>query len=41
VWKYKTQAALATAPVVVDGTIYVGAGDGHLYAFTSYGQPPD
>jgi outer membrane protein assembly factor BamB len=41
VWQYHTAAALTTTPVVVDGTLYVGAGDGHLYAFTSYGQPPD
>ena len=40
VWKYQTSAGLTTVPVVDDGAIYVGAGDGHLYAFTSYGQPP-
>jgi outer membrane protein assembly factor BamB len=40
VWKYRTQSTLSTVPVVDDGTIYVGAADGHLYAFTSYGQPP-
>jgi outer membrane protein assembly factor BamB len=40
VWRYETKAGLTTAPVVVDGTIYVGAGDGNLYAFTSYGQAP-
>jgi outer membrane protein assembly factor BamB len=39
-WQYQTAADLTTSPVLVDGTIYVGAGDGHLYAFTSYGQPP-
>jgi outer membrane protein assembly factor BamB len=40
VWKYQTHGALATTPVLDDGTVLVGAGDGHLYAFTSYGQPP-
>ncbi|MGO9909798.1 MAG: PQQ-binding-like beta-propeller repeat protein [Acidimicrobiales bacterium] len=40
VWNYQTGAAISAAPVVVDGAIYVGAGDGNLYAFTSYGQPP-
>lgn len=40
VWKYQTNAALTTTPVLCDGTVFVGAGDGHLYAFTSYGQPP-
>lgn len=39
-WKFHTSAGLSTAPVVDDGAIYVGAGDGNLYAFTSYGQPP-
>jgi outer membrane protein assembly factor BamB len=41
VWRYQTAGSLTTSPVVQDGTVYVGAGDGHLYAFTSYGQPPD
>ena len=40
VWSYKTGAGLTSAPIVVDGAIYVGAGDGNLYAFTSYGQRP-
>lgn len=40
VWRFLTQAPLVTAPTVVDGAVYVGAADGHLYAFTTYGQPP-
>jgi outer membrane protein assembly factor BamB len=40
-WTYHTLGTLATSPVIVDGTIYVGAADGNLYAFTTYGQPPD
>lgn len=40
VWKFQTSAAITSAPIVVDGTIYIGAGDGGVYAFTSYGQPP-
>jgi outer membrane protein assembly factor BamB len=40
VWQYQTQGALVTSPVIVDGAVYVGASDGHLYAFTTYGQPP-
>jgi outer membrane protein assembly factor BamB len=40
VWNYQTGAGLTSAAIVDDGTIYVGAGDGNLYAFTSYGQPP-
>ena len=40
IWKYRTSAAIISAPIVVDGAIYVGAGDGSVYAFTSYGQPP-
>jgi outer membrane protein assembly factor BamB len=39
-WKYPTGAGISSAPIVDDGAIYVGAGDGNLYAFTSYGQAP-
>jgi eukaryotic-like serine/threonine-protein kinase len=39
-WKYQTGAGITAPPAVVDGTVYVGAGDGKLYAFTSYGQLP-
>lgn len=41
VWKYATGGSLDTSPVVLDGTVYVAASDGHLYAFTTYGQAPD
>jgi outer membrane protein assembly factor BamB len=40
VWNYQTSAGITSAPIVVDGTIYATAGDGNVYAFTSYGQPP-
>lgn len=40
VWDYYTAAGLGGAPVILDGTIFVGAEDGYLYAFTAYGQPP-
>lgn len=40
VWQYQTAGSLFTSPVIVDGAVYVGASDGHLYAFTSYGQSP-
>jgi outer membrane protein assembly factor BamB len=40
-WRYVTSGTLATAPAIVDGTIYVAAGDGNLYAFDANGQPPD
>ncbi|MCI4328555.1 MAG: PQQ-binding-like beta-propeller repeat protein, partial [Thermoplasmata archaeon] len=40
VWGYHTTAGLGSAPVIIDGTIFVGAEDGYLYAFTPYGQPP-
>ncbi len=39
-WRYPTEAGLTTAPLVLDTGVYVGAGDGFLYAFTSFGQPP-
>jgi hypothetical protein len=32
---------LDTQPVIVDGAVYVGAGNGALYAFTTHGQAPD
>jgi outer membrane protein assembly factor BamB len=38
---YKTGAGLSTQPAIVDGTVYVTAGDGGLYAFTSHGQAPE
>jgi outer membrane protein assembly factor BamB len=40
-WVYAAGGGLTSAPVIVDGTIYVAAQNGNLYAFTSYGQPPD
>ena len=40
-WTFSTGASLATAPVIVDGAIYVGGGDGTLYVFTTFGQAPD
>ncbi|PWT76044.1 MAG: hypothetical protein C5B60_04560, partial [Chloroflexi bacterium] len=39
-WKYQTGAGITAPPAIVDGTVYVGAGDGKLYAFTPYGQLP-
>jgi outer membrane protein assembly factor BamB len=41
VWTGQTAAGLVTSPIVVDGTIYLAAPDGNLYAFTTFGQPPD
>ncbi|MGA7923162.1 MAG: PQQ-binding-like beta-propeller repeat protein, partial [Thermoplasmata archaeon] len=41
VWKYQTGGDLVTAPVLIDGGIFVTAEDGNLYAFTPYGDPPD
>jgi hypothetical protein len=35
-----TNAALTTAPAINDGTIYVGASDGGVYAYTAYGNLP-
>jgi len=40
-WNYTTAAGLVTSPTVLDGALYVAAGDGSLYAFTSNGQSPD
>jgi outer membrane protein assembly factor BamB len=38
---YNIGGVLDTQPVIVDGAVYVGAGNGSLYAFTTYGQAPD
>jgi len=39
-WRFSTGGPLVTAPVLIDGTIYVGSGSGFLYAFTYGGRPP-
>jgi len=31
-WKFKTGAPVKSSPVLVDGVVYVGSNDGHLYA---------
>jgi outer membrane protein assembly factor BamB len=41
VWSYTTGGSLVTSPVIVDGTVYLAASDSNLYAFTTFGQPPD
>jgi outer membrane protein assembly factor BamB len=40
-WSDRVGPRIASAPAVVDGTIYISGEDGFLYAFTSYGQAPD
>ncbi|MFZ0829524.1 MAG: PQQ-binding-like beta-propeller repeat protein [Thermoplasmata archaeon] len=39
-WTHATGAAVTTAAVIVDGTVYVITQQGDLEAFTAYGQPP-
>ncbi|MCI4365112.1 MAG: PQQ-binding-like beta-propeller repeat protein [Thermoplasmata archaeon] len=39
-WNFTTGGPLVTAPVLIDGTIYLASEDGNLYAFTPNGQPP-
>jgi outer membrane protein assembly factor BamB len=39
-WKYTTKAGITAPPVIVNGTIYIGARDWNLYSFTSYGKQP-
>lgn len=31
-WKFETDAAIRSSPALVDGTVYIGSDDGHLYA---------
>jgi outer membrane protein assembly factor BamB len=40
-FNFATGKGLDTQPVIVDGTVYIGAEDGRLYAFTNHGQAPD
>ena len=37
---FDTSGPITTAPVVVDGAVYVGNSNGDLYAVTPYGAPP-
>jgi eukaryotic-like serine/threonine-protein kinase len=39
-WKYPTDEAVSSNPVVADGVVYVGSDDRHLYAFATDGGPP-
>jgi outer membrane protein assembly factor BamB len=39
-WSYQTATTLSTSPAIVDGTVYIGAADGGLYAFTPQGANP-
>ncbi|MEO9262763.1 MAG: PQQ-binding-like beta-propeller repeat protein, partial [Candidatus Baltobacteraceae bacterium] len=39
-WVTQTKAGLSTTPAIVDGAVYIGAGDGGLYAFTPHGVNP-
>jgi outer membrane protein assembly factor BamB len=39
-WSYQTKGSLGAPPAVLNGTVYVGAGDGNLYAFTPNGATP-
>jgi eukaryotic-like serine/threonine-protein kinase len=39
-WTYQTNGSLSAPPAVINGTVYVGAGDGNLYAFTPNGATP-
>ncbi|MCI4365101.1 MAG: PQQ-binding-like beta-propeller repeat protein [Thermoplasmata archaeon] len=39
-WRFPTGGPLWTIPVIVDSAVFVAAGDGTLYAFTTLGQGP-
>ncbi|HEV2373646.1 MAG TPA: PQQ-binding-like beta-propeller repeat protein [Streptosporangiaceae bacterium] len=40
IWRHSVTGGITAAPAIVDGTAYVGSGDGDLSAFTGYGRPP-
>jgi eukaryotic-like serine/threonine-protein kinase len=39
-WRNDTGSKLSSSPAVLNGTLYVGMQDGHLDAFTTFGQAP-
>jgi outer membrane protein assembly factor BamB len=39
-WNARPGGPLASSPAIVDGSIFFGAENGYLYAYTSYGQAP-
>jgi len=39
-WNFQTSAGITSPAAIIDSTVYVGAGDGDLYAFTTYGHLP-
>jgi outer membrane protein assembly factor BamB len=41
VWQVRYPGSFASAPVIVDGAIYAGVGNGDLDAWTTFGQAPD
>ena len=40
-WSFTSTSPLSTTAAIVDGTVYIGAADGGLYAFTPQGARPD
>jgi outer membrane protein assembly factor BamB len=39
-WNYHSAGSLSVAPAILNGTVYLGAGDGNLYAFSPNGATP-
>jgi outer membrane protein assembly factor BamB len=39
-WGTQTGSTLSTAPAIIDGTLYVSANDGGVYAFSPHGSNP-
>lgn len=36
-WRFETGSGIGSSPTIVDGVVYVGSGDGHLYAIDQSG----
>jgi outer membrane protein assembly factor BamB len=39
-WTFQTGAGISAPPAILNGTVYLGAGDGNLYAFSPNGKAP-
>lgn len=39
-WEHQTGSSLSVPPAIINGTVYLGAADGNLYAFSPYGATP-
>ena len=34
-WRYRTEGAVISSPIIVNGILYIGSSDGHLYSLNA------